>query len=62
MPFHSLQHGGQTGGLEGICQKLWLDGMEVADAVFESEYSVVFDQAENCMHSSKAIMGAALGD
>jgi ornithine carbamoyltransferase len=36
------------------------DGLEVADAVFESEASIVFDQAENRLHSIKAIMVATL--
>jgi len=62
MPLHSLRHGGQTGGPEGICQKFGLDGMEVTDAVFESEHSVVFDQAENHMHTIKAVMVATLGN
>jgi ornithine carbamoyltransferase len=39
-----------------------LDGLEVTDEVFESEASIVFDQAENRMHSIKAIMVATLGD
>ena len=35
--------------------------MEVTDEVFESEYSVVFDEAENRMHTIKAVMAATLG-
>ncbi|NDL65085.1 ornithine carbamoyltransferase [Acerihabitans arboris] len=35
-------------------------GMEVTDDVFESEYSVVFDQAENRLHTIKAVMVATL--
>ena len=35
--------------------------MEVTDAVFESEQSVVFDEAENRMHTIKAVMAATLG-
>jgi ornithine carbamoyltransferase len=38
-----------------------LDGLEVTDEVFESEASLVFDQAENRMHTIKAILVAALG-
>ncbi len=37
------------------------DGMEVSDAVFESAHSIVFDQAENRMHTIKAVMVATLG-
>ena len=37
-------------------------GMEVTDEVFESEASIVFDEAENRMHTIKAIMVATLGD
>jgi len=41
--------------------KFGLDGMEVTEEVFESEASIVFDQAENRMHTIKAIMVATLG-
>jgi len=45
-----------------ICQKFGLtDGLEVTEGVFESHHSVVFDQAENRLHSIKAIMVATLG-
>ena len=37
-------------------------GMEVSDEVFESAHSVVFDQAENRMHTIKAVMVATLGN
>lgn len=37
------------------------DGLEVSDAVFESDASIVFDQAENRMHTIKAVMVATLG-
>jgi ornithine carbamoyltransferase len=36
--------------------------MEVTDDVFESERSIVWDQAENRVHTIKAIMVATLGD
>jgi ornithine carbamoyltransferase len=36
--------------------------MEVTDEVFESKSSLVFDQAENRMHTIKAVMVATLGD
>ena len=35
--------------------------MEVSDEVFESEASIVFDQAENRMHTIKALLVATLG-
>ena len=35
--------------------------MEVTDEVFESDASVVFDEAENRMHTIKAVMAATLG-
>jgi ornithine carbamoyltransferase len=38
-----------------------MDGLEVTDDVFESERSIVFDQAENRMHTIKAVMVATLG-
>jgi ornithine carbamoyltransferase len=47
---------------EEIYQKFGLDGMEVTEDVFESEYSIVFDEAENRLHTIKAIMVATLGD
>jgi ornithine carbamoyltransferase len=47
---------------EEIYQKFGLDGMEVTDDVFESEHSVAFDQAENRMHTIKAVMVATLGN
>jgi ornithine carbamoyltransferase len=37
------------------------DGIEVTDEVFESDASIVFDQAENRLHTIKAIMVATLG-
>ena len=42
-------------------EKFGLAELEVTDEVFESEKSVVFDEAENRMHSIKAIMLATLG-
>ncbi|MCI9565504.1 MAG: ornithine carbamoyltransferase [Eubacterium sp.] len=44
-----------------IYEKFGLDCMEVTDEVFESEHSVVFDEAENRMHTIKAVMAATLG-
>ncbi len=45
---------------EEIYQKFGLDGMEVTEEVFESDASVVFDQAENRQHTIKAIMVATM--
>ena len=47
---------------EEIFEKTGLDALEVTDEVFESPHSIVFDQAENRMHTIKAIMIATLGD
>jgi ornithine carbamoyltransferase len=44
-----------------IHDKFGLDEMEVTDEVFESEASVVFEEAENRMHTIKAVMAATLG-
>ncbi|HBF89257.1 MAG TPA: ornithine carbamoyltransferase [Bacteroidales bacterium] len=45
-----------------IFQKFGLDGMEVTEDVFESPASIVFDEAENRMHTIKAVMVATLGN
>ena len=47
---------------EEIYQTTGLDSLEVTDEVFESEASIVFDQAENRMHTIKAILVATLAD
>ncbi len=44
-----------------IYEKFGVEAMEVTDDVFESEHSVVFDEAENRLHTIKAIMVATLG-
>lgn len=44
-----------------ISAKFGIDAMEVTDEVFESKQSVVFDEAENRMHTIKAVMAATLG-
>ena len=54
--FHDLK---TTIGKE-IFEKFGLDCMEVTDEVFESEASIVFDEAENRMHTIKAVMAATL--
>ena len=43
-----------------IYDKFGIDCMEVTDEVFESERSIVFDEAENRMHTIKAVMAATL--
>ena len=54
--FHDLK---TTTGKE-IFDKFGLDCMEVTDEVFESDASIVFDEAENRMHTIKAVMAATL--
>jgi ornithine carbamoyltransferase len=46
---------------EEIYEHTGLDALEITDEVFESPYSIVFDQAENRMHTIKAVMVATLG-
>ena len=55
--FHDLE---TTIGKE-MGARFGLTDMEVTDEVFESEQSVVFDEAENRMHTIKAVMAATLG-
>jgi len=55
-------HNRETEVGEEIYEKFGLESMEVTDEVFESEASIVFDEAENRMHTIKAIMVATLGD
>ena len=45
---------------EDIFQRFGLDGIEVTDEVFEGEDSIVFDQAENRMHTIKAVLVATM--
>jgi ornithine carbamoyltransferase len=54
-------HNRETKVGEQIFQEHGLNGMEVTDDVFESERSVVFDEAENRLHTIKAVMVATLG-
>ncbi|MBE6913491.1 MAG: ornithine carbamoyltransferase [Ruminococcaceae bacterium] len=54
--FHDLKT--ETGKL--IYDKFGIDCMEVTDEVFESAQSIVFDEAENRMHTIKAVMAATL--
>lgn len=55
-------HNRETTVGEEIYQKTGMNGLEVTEDVFEAPYSIVFDQAENRMHTIKAIMVATLGD
>ncbi len=54
-------HNRETTIGEDIYQKFGLDAMEVTEDVFESEESIVFDEAENRVHTIKAVMVATLG-
>src|SRR5450759_3648269 len=54
-------HNRETKVGEEIFKKFGLDGMEVTEDVFESKHSIVFDEAENRLHTIKAVMVATLG-
>jgi ornithine carbamoyltransferase len=54
-------HNRETKVGEEIFRKFGLDGMEVTEDVFESEHSIVFDEAENRLHTIKAVMVATIG-
>jgi ornithine carbamoyltransferase len=54
-------HNRQTKVGQQIYEEFGLDGLEVTDEVFESPRSIVWDQAENRMHTIKALMVATLG-
>ncbi len=56
--FHDLK----TGIGAEISRKYGIDEMEVTDEVFESSGSIVFDEAENRMHTIKAVMAVTLGE
>jgi len=56
--FHNLE----TEVGRDIHKKFGLEAMEVTEDVFESPMSIVFDEAENRMHTIKAVMVATLGD
>lgn len=47
---------------EELFLKTGMDALEVTDEVFESRHSIVFDQAENRMHTIKAVLVATLGN
>ncbi|HOF21805.1 MAG TPA: ornithine carbamoyltransferase [Bacteroidales bacterium] len=54
-------HNRETSIGQEIYEKYGLDGMEVTEDVFESSHSIVFDEAENRLHTIKAVMVATLG-
>jgi len=54
-------HNRETKVGEEVYQKFGMDGVEVTEEVFESPASIVFDEAENRMHTIKAVMVATLG-
>ena len=56
--FHDLN----TAIGKSIFEKFGIDCMEVTDEVFEGPRSIVFDEAENRMHTIKAVMAATLSD
>ena len=55
--FHNLE----TKIGKEVGKKFNITEMEVTDEVFESEQSLVFDEAENRMHTIKAVIAATLG-
>ena len=56
--YHNLET--QVG--RDVFEQFGLDGVEVTEEVFESPASIVFDEAENRMHTIKAVMVATLGE
>jgi len=55
-------HNRETKIGEEIFKKFGMDALEVTDEVFESDASIVFDEAENRLHTAKAVMVATLCD
>jgi ornithine carbamoyltransferase len=55
-------HNRETKVGEDIYRKFGMDGLEVTEDVFESDHSIVFDEAENRLHTIKAVMVATLAD
>lgn len=56
--FHNLE----TAVGRDVYKQFGLEALEVTEEVFESSHSIVFDEAENRMHTIKAVMVATLGD
>ena len=55
-------HNRETQAGEQVYQQFGLDGVEVTEEVFEGPQSIVFDEAENRLHTIKAVMVATLGE
>ncbi|USD65580.1 ornithine carbamoyltransferase [Vibrio sp. SCSIO 43136] len=55
-------HNDETTVGKQVAEKYGMNGLEVTEEVFESDHSIVFDQAENRMHTIKAVMVATLGN
>jgi ornithine carbamoyltransferase len=55
-------HNTETEVGKEIFEKFGMDCLEVTEEVFESPASIVFDEAENRLHTIKAVMVATLGD
>ena len=55
-------HNTETKVGKEIYENHGLEALEVTEEVFESKASIVFDQAENRLHTIKAVMVATLGD
>ena len=55
-------HDTNTSVSREVQEKFGLTEMEVSDEVFRSRHSVVFDEAENRMHTIKAVMVATMGN
>src|SRR6478672_12041451 len=55
-------HNSDTQVGKEIAEKFGMDALEVTEEVFESPASIVFDEAENRMHTIKAVMVATLGE
>ena len=54
-------HNRETQVGKEIYEKFGVEAMEATDDVFESEASIVFDEAENRLHAQKAIMSLLMG-
>ena len=57
-----ISHGNGPQVGKEIFEKFGMESLEVTEDVFESPASIVFDEAENRLHTIKAVMVATLGD